>query len=51
MNQHTIEKSVSIKGKGLHTGKITTLTFHPAAVNHGFRFKRIDLEKPKVIPA
>jgi len=51
MNQHTIEKSVSIKGIGLHTGKTTTLTFHPAAVNHGFRFKRIDLEKPKVIPA
>jgi len=51
MNQHTIEKSVSIKGKGLHTGKVATLTFHPAAVNHGFKFKRIDLEKPKVIPA
>ncbi len=51
MNQHTIEKSVSIKGKGLHTGKATTLTFYPAAVNHGFRFKRIDLEKPVVIPA
>lgn len=51
MNQHTIEKSVSITGKGLHTGKAATLTFHPAAVNHGFKFKRIDLEKPKVIPA
>jgi len=51
MNQHTIEKSVSIQGKGLHTGKAATLTFHPAAVNHGFKFKRIDLEKPKVIPA
>lgn len=51
MNQHTIEKSVSIKGKGLHTGKETTLTFYPAAVNHGFKFKRIDLEKPKIIPA
>ncbi len=51
MNQHTIEKSVSITGRGLHTGKTATLTFHPAAVNHGFKFKRIDLEKPKVIPA
>jgi len=50
MNQHTIEKKVSIKGIGLHTGKETTLTFHPAPVNHGFKFKRIDLEKPKVIP-
>lgn len=50
MNQHTIEKTVSIKGIGLHTGKTATVTFHPAPVNHGFKFKRIDLEKPKVIP-
>ncbi len=50
MNQHTIEKTVSIKGIGLHTGKESTLTFHPAPVNHGFKFKRTDLEKPKVIP-
>jgi len=50
MNQHTIEKTVSIKGIGLHTGKESTLTFHPAPVNHGIKFKRTDLEKPKVIP-
>lgn len=50
MSQHTIEKKVSINGIGLHTGKETTLTFHPAPVNHGFKFKRIDLETPKVIP-
>ena len=50
MNQHTIEKTVSIKGIGLHTGKDATLTFHPAPVNHGIKFKRIDLEHPKVIP-
>ncbi|MEM6321640.1 MAG: bifunctional UDP-3-O-[3-hydroxymyristoyl] N-acetylglucosamine deacetylase/3-hydroxyacyl-ACP dehydratase [Bacteroidota bacterium] len=50
MNQHTIEKPISIKGMGLHTGKVATLTFHPAAVNHGFKFKRTDLAKPKVIP-
>ena len=51
MNQHTIEKVVSIKGKGLHTGKETTITFHPAPINHGYKFKRIDLEKPVIIPA
>lgn len=50
MNQHTIEKSVSIKGKGLHTGQEATLTFYPAPVNHGYKFKRVDLETPKVIP-
>jgi UDP-3-O-[3-hydroxymyristoyl] N-acetylglucosamine deacetylase/3-hydroxyacyl-[acyl-carrier-protein] dehydratase len=51
MKQHTIEKAVSIKGKGLHTGQDATLTFHPASINHGFKFKRTDLEKPKIIPA
>ncbi len=50
MNQHTIEKAVSIKGKGLHTGQEITLTFRPAPVNHGYKFKRIDLDKPVVIP-
>ena len=50
MNQHTIEKKISIKGKGLHTGQETILTFHPAPANHGYKFKRIDLDTPKVIP-
>ena len=50
MNQHTIGKKLSIKGKGLHTGQETTLTFHPAPINHGYKFKRIDLDQPKVIP-
>lgn len=50
MNQHTIENSVSIKGKGLHTGKEATLTFHPAPINFGYKFKRVDLEVPKIIP-
>lgn len=49
MNQHTIEKSVSIKGIGLHTGKETALTFHPATINHGYKFKRVDLDTPKVV--
>ena len=50
MNQHTIENPVSIKGKGLHSGKETTITFHPAPINYGYKFKRIDLEIPKLIP-
>ena len=51
MKQTTIQKPVSVKGVGLHTGKTVTLTFKPAAVNHGFRFQRIDLPEQPVIPA
>lgn len=42
--QQTIKKSVSVTGVGLHTGKDVTLTFHPAPENHGFVFKRSDLD-------
>ncbi|MGB1295243.1 MAG: bifunctional UDP-3-O-[3-hydroxymyristoyl] N-acetylglucosamine deacetylase/3-hydroxyacyl-ACP dehydratase [Flavobacteriales bacterium] len=49
--QKTIKKSVSITGTGLHTGCSTTLTFYPAAENHGFRFLRSDLENKPVIKA
>jgi UDP-3-O-[3-hydroxymyristoyl] N-acetylglucosamine deacetylase/3-hydroxyacyl-[acyl-carrier-protein] dehydratase len=48
-NQKTIKKVVSVKGVGLHTGEAVTLTFLPAPVNHGRKFKRIDLEeKPEI---
>ena len=49
--QHTIEKAVSISGKGIHTGKLVTLTFKPAPENVGFVFRRIDLEGQPEIPA
>lgn len=42
--QQTIKKAVSLKGVGLHTGQEVNLTFHPAPVNSGRRFRRIDLE-------
>ena len=51
MKQSTIEKSVSLSGVGLHTGKTVTLTFKPAIANHGFRFQRVDLADHPVIPA
>ncbi len=51
MKQTTIQKSVSIRGVGLHTGKTVNLTFKPAAVNHGYRFQRVDLPEQPVIPA
>jgi len=50
-NQHTIKKEASVSGVGLHTGKAATLTFKPAPVNHGFKFKRIDLDGQPIINA
>ncbi|MBP6385849.1 MAG: bifunctional UDP-3-O-[3-hydroxymyristoyl] N-acetylglucosamine deacetylase/3-hydroxyacyl-ACP dehydratase [Pseudarcicella sp.] len=41
--QHTLKKSISLSGVGLHTGKTATLTFVPAAANYGFKFQRVDL--------
>ena len=43
-HQKTIEKDVTLKGVGLHTGKEVTLTFKPGPENSGFVFKRSDLE-------
>ena len=49
--QHTIKHEVSISGIGLHTGKEVTLTFKSAPIDHGIRFKRIDLEGQPIIEA
>jgi len=49
--QRTIEKEVSLKGVGLHTGKEVTLTFKPAPANHGYKFVRVDLEGTPTIEA
>lgn len=41
--QRTIEKSVVIRGTGLHSGREASLTLHPAPENHGIVFHRSDL--------
>ena len=51
VKQNTIEKEVTISGKGLHTGIEVTLTFKPAPENFGFKFKRIDLPGEPMIDA
>ncbi len=51
MKQSTIQKSVSVSGIGLHTGEQVTLTFQPAPINHGYKFKRLDLEGHPVVNA
>lgn len=49
--QRTIEKEVSLTGVGLHTGSNVTIKFLPADENHGYVFKRVDLEGTPIIPA
>ncbi|MGS2738290.1 bifunctional UDP-3-O-[3-hydroxymyristoyl] N-acetylglucosamine deacetylase/3-hydroxyacyl-ACP dehydratase [Sinomicrobium sp. M5D2P17] len=49
--QRTIAKEVTLQGVGLHTGYEVTMTFKPAPENHGYAFKRIDLEGSPVIEA
>ena len=39
--QKTIEKEITLKGVGLHTGTEVTLVFKPGAENSGFIFERI----------
>jgi len=41
--QHTIRRSVSCTGIGLHSGRKVTLSLRPASVGTGIRFRRADL--------
>ncbi len=41
--QHSISKSVTLSGVGLHTGVTANMTFLPAPANHGIKFQRVDL--------
>jgi UDP-3-O-[3-hydroxymyristoyl] N-acetylglucosamine deacetylase/3-hydroxyacyl-[acyl-carrier-protein] dehydratase len=49
--QRTISNKVTLTGVGLHTGANVTMTFLPAPENHGYAFKRTDLEGYPVIEA
>ncbi len=51
VKQKTLANSFTLQGKGLHTGVFTTMNFLPAPVNHGFKFKRVDLENQPIIDA
>jgi len=51
VQQKTLANPFKIEGKGLHTGVLVTMNFLPAPVNHGFKFKRVDLENQPVIDA
>lgn len=51
MNQITLKGEFTLTGKGLHTGLEITARFLPAPENHGYKFKRVDLEGEPVIDA
>lgn len=49
--QRTIAKDITLTGVGLHTGANVTMKFVPAPENHGYAFKRVDLEGEPIIEA
>ncbi len=51
IKQHTIKKSVTLSGVGLHTGVEANMTFLPAKPNHGIKFQRVDLEGQPIVRA
>lgn len=51
IKQHTIEKSVTLSGVGLHTGVRANMTFLPAKPNHGIKFQRTDIEGQPTVDA
>ena len=51
VKQRTIKAEVSVSGTGLHTGEFVNLTFKPAPENHGYKFRRVDIEGQPIIDA
>lgn len=51
VKQNTLKEAFSLKGKGLHTGKVVCVTFKPAEENTGYRIVRTDIDGNPVIPA
>ncbi|MGQ1946328.1 bifunctional UDP-3-O-[3-hydroxymyristoyl] N-acetylglucosamine deacetylase/3-hydroxyacyl-ACP dehydratase [Geofilum sp. OHC36d9] len=49
--QRTIAQPFTLQGPGLHTGVNVTMTLQPAEENHGFKFRRTDLEGQPIIKA
>ena len=49
LNQKTINKDLTFKGIGLHSGLAVTMNVKPAAPNSGIIFKRIDLKENNII--
>jgi UDP-3-O-[3-hydroxymyristoyl] N-acetylglucosamine deacetylase / 3-hydroxyacyl-[acyl-carrier-protein] dehydratase len=50
-HQQTLAKSASLKGTSLHTGEEVSVTLRPAPIDHGIKFKRIDLSDEPTVEA
>ena len=48
MNQHTLNKTYSFEGRGLHTGKYVRISVKPAPANTGVVFVRTDLGNARI---
>lgn len=51
LKQRTIKKLIKAVGIGMHSGTKVELTLHPAAVNSGILFRRVDLDPIVELPA
>ena len=51
VKQRTIKSEITVSGTGLHTGQPVNMTFKPAPENHGYKFKRVDIQGQPVIEA
>src|SRR5690625_4716820 len=51
LKQRTLRNAIRATGVGLHTGKKVYMTLHPAPVNTGVVFRRVDLDEPVEIKA
>jgi UDP-3-O-[3-hydroxymyristoyl] N-acetylglucosamine deacetylase / 3-hydroxyacyl-[acyl-carrier-protein] dehydratase len=49
--QRTIKSAFSLEGTGLHTGNKGILTFKPAPENHGYKFRRTDIDTDILVSA
>lgn len=49
--QRSLKNSVTLKGKGLHTGMDVEISLNPAEANYGIKFQRTDLDNKPVIRA
>ena len=49
LNQKTINKNITLKGVGLHTGLEANLVIKPAEPNTGIIFKRIDIKENNIV--
>jgi UDP-3-O-[3-hydroxymyristoyl] N-acetylglucosamine deacetylase len=49
--QQTIKSDISLKGIGLHSGKIVSVTIQPSSVNNGIKFIRTDLRNDNIVAA